>query len=652
MDPELRKLLETAQRAREAGVSMEEINKALQGRGAPNFAELSAMAQPKEPPKKPSLMRQIGLIMEGRFSEDQPPFGTSGTIQEQLQPQADVTRMVGRGATLGLLEEALAIPRLLPGGKTWGEARQEGQEETARARERLGPGLSFASEMTGAGMIPGRAAAALVSRGPSIASKMGRASGVGAGVGATVGAADAPGEDLGLRTVTGTVLGATFGAALPLAGAILTVPGKIASIIWGVFSPTRAGQRVSRAHLRALGKVLSRSPEELETEFARQYTRRPGLVTPADTDPLIGAVAQTQAPAASGKVTPLVERVQARPIGRGERLAEDLPGLTRTGRLETAQAAAQGRLTALSPQLYKPLEAAYPSVTDPRLTKFLENPRIKKFWNRVKPDEGEPGLAHWQELRGELQDAINSLQRRGKSFARRRTTGQREELTAILEDIVPGYRAANLQYAQTASTIRAFDTGAKAYKKFMSGDEVTRALGEVQQVAGPDAANAVEAFRHGYVDELVRGLLAKSGKSTAQRLASMNASQQQALRAVFPDEGSFSEFLERAVLENRLSTLDIRTGARAVQMASEGGVQSGLVSPFVGLRYIALRELFRRGGPEKLRAAADATLTKLLSTDPGAMARLTAAMRAPGGGGPGLLTGALPGPVSGLLQRR
>lgn len=660
MDPELQRLFQAAQRAREDGVSLEEVNKALEGRGAPNFAELSAMAQPKEPPKKPSLLRQLGTaLVTGRFPGEQGgAFGVAPAprnleeMREQLQPQADVARMVGRGATLGLLEEATALPALMPGGRTYGEARQAGQEETAAARERLGRGLSFASEMTGAGMLPGRAAAALVSRAPTIAGKVGRTSALGAGVSATVGAADAPVEDIGLRTVSGAALGAVFGAALPLAGALLTVPAKIGSIIWGVFSPTAAGQRVARGQLRELGKMLGRSPKELEAEFARQYARRPGLVTPADVDPLIAGLAQSRAPAASGRVAPLVEGVQARPIGRGQRLAEDLPGLTQTGRLEAAQAATQGRLDVLGPKLYKPLEAAYPSVTDPRLTQFLKNPKIAKFWNRVKPERGEPGLAHFQELRGELTDALTSLQRKGKSFARRRMAGQRAELTAILEDIVPGYRAANLQYAQTASTIRAFDEGARAYKKFLSGDEVTRAIGEAQKAAGPEAANAVEAFRHGYVDELVRGLLSKSGKTTAQRLASLNASQRQALRAIFPDEAGFSEFLERAALENRLSALDLKTGTQAIRLAQEGGVQAGLASPFVGLRYIAMRELFRRAGPEKLRAVADATLTRTLANDPAAMSRLTAAMRAPGGGGAGLLTGALPGPISGLLQNR
>ena len=133
MDPELQRLFELAQRARKGGVSLEEINKALQGRGAPNFAELSTMAQadqrPKEPPMKPSLLSEIGAVLStGRMPFELPAaFGLPATrnlqeMRERAQPPIDMLRMGARGASLGLLEEGMALPALIPGGKTFGEA--------------------------------------------------------------------------------------------------------------------------------------------------------------------------------------------------------------------------------------------------------------------------------------------------------------------------------------------------------------------------------------------------------------------------------------------------------------------------------------------------------------------------------------------------
>lgn len=673
MDPELRKLLELAQRAKAGGVSDADIDKALKGRGAPNFAALTRMAQgPREPPLKPSFLQRIGTALTAGPTQAASPgadlAATRARLSEQrlrgqLQPQADLSRMVGRGMTLGLFEEIAAAPRLVTGlfgGKTFGEARQAEQEKTAAARERLGPGGSFAAEMAGALAIPGKAGAEFVKRGASIIGKMGRGSALGAGVGGVVGAADAPtaeGETgIGIRTVGGTVVGATFGAALPLAGALLTVPGKIASIIWGVFSPSASGRRIAQQQLKEIGKGIGRSPQDLEAEFARQQARRPGLVTPADVDPIFGAVAQTRAPASSGAVRPLVERVQGRTTGRGVRLSRDLPELTKTQRLDVAKEVAEGRVAQLRVQLYQPLEKAWPDIVDPRIARLVKHVDVAPLWQKVRPRAGKQpaSLRHLQDLRDEMQDFIDSTAQTTKhgkpTRASRAMKDLREELTETLNDIIPGYRAANLRYWQANESIRAFDAGARAFKKTWSGDEVTRAIADLQQAVGPEeAGNALTAFRHGYVDELTRSLLSKSKKATARRLADFDESERQALRAIFPNEQNFQEFMERAVLENRLSALNIRTGAGAVQVG-EGGVQAGLASPFVGLRFLALRELFRRAGPEKTRAAADATLTRLLSTDPQAMARLTAAMRAPGGGGAGLLTGALPGPISGLLQ--
>lgn len=676
MDPELQQIFELAQRAKAGGVSNADIDKALKGRGAPSFAELTRMAQaPQEPPLKPSLLSRIGtqlrLGMEGRFTEGAPPsFGgivpdRDKSIAENLQPTADMLRMVERGLTLGGSEEARAGVRSLisrlPGGPEtigFGEARQESMRETEAARERLGPGAAFAGEMTGAVTLPAKLGAEVVARGASIGGRMGRGAGVGAVVGGGVGALETPtGEDLGRSVIPGAVGGAAivgaFGLAAPLVGAMFTVPKRIASVLFGPLSPTSAGMRAHREEMRALGTLVKRrGSRDLEADFAAQYARRPGLVTPADIDPQIGAFAQARAPAATGKVSPLTEMVQRRGVGRGERLQQELPGFAKTGDLEAAKAAAQVRLDALSPQLYKPLEAAYPSVTDPRLTRFLANPRIKKFWNKVKPGEGEPtGLEHWQELRGELSDAISAAKGKNKSFARRRFQRQHEDLTGILEDVVPGFRAANLRFYQTAEGIRQFDTGAQAVKKAWSGEKVERHLAQTQQATGPEADFAVDAFRHGYVDQLATKLLSPTGgKTTAQRLAQMNNSQRRALQAAFGNnKAGFEEFLERAMLEDRLSALRLPTGARAV-LPGTGTIESGLASPIVGPRFQVIREFFRTARPVREAAAADASLTKVLSADPQAMARLVAAMRPPGGGGAGFLTAGLPLPIRGLLQ--
>lgn len=181
------------------------------------------------------LQRVVARETHGERAMTREPDGTLRTAEGNVAgapvrgesvsgAQAFMTGL-GQGATGGFSDELAgavgALPRLLPGGESYGDARrrltEEQREFIGRARDER-PRATLVGDLAGGALVPGLGTGAAAARGAGIGGKVLRGALAGAGSGAAAGAGYADG-DLGARArgaAAGGAVGLGAGAVLPL----------------------------------------------------------------------------------------------------------------------------------------------------------------------------------------------------------------------------------------------------------------------------------------------------------------------------------------------------------------------------------------------------------------------------------------------------
>jgi hypothetical protein len=473
----------------------------------------------------------------------------------------DLLRGGAMGATAGLAswlaESGISGPVNVPGAPGARGPMLERVQEFRSAH----PAAAMASEITGAS-LPG-AMAGPVAAGRGILPKIGSGITTGAAYGALAGAGEARGlAEVPERMFAGAGVGAAAGGTIGTVAAGLTelIPA-FTRAIWGRVAPKVAGTVAGRA---AVSEALERAgmrPEDITSGVRQLESVRPGMGTIADLDETMRRLTRSAVTEASGPIEGAVQQVRGRVMGAGERLAEDVRQLTGfRAPAPVARETAEARLASRGRELFRPIEEAYPRLPDdPRIADFLKNPDVAAIWGRVRPRTKKDlpiSFAHVQALRQRLVGARGAALKSGDPALAQLYKDSRRYLDDVLDEIIPEFRAANQGYARTATTVKAFGMGAKAFTRSLPGDAVERELTQLAKDAAEESPRALEAYRHGMVDELVNRLLkAPRGRDVGGQMLSLGPSQRTALRAAFGTPDAFEQFMERAAVEGKFSAL-------------------------------------------------------------------------------------------------
>jgi hypothetical protein len=451
---------------------------------------------------------------------------------------------------------------------------------------------------------------------------MKQAAGFGGATGAVAGAGAAPTvEDIPMSALIGGGVG--MGAGMGLQAA-LSAGGALGSgalnMIAGRFAPEAVGRAGARANVRQMIARSGTTTEEALHELARQEQMRPGLAVPADVHPLLAESLRKagRQGVTDPDVVQLVSRVRNRVLGAAERLTDDLDDLTGFGgktRVE-AQAANQARLDRLGDELYGELRAQPGFFQDPELTTFLDRPDVAGVWRRLRPIAGkdEPGFREFHNLRRRLYGEGRAAERAGNTELMRDMYQHAEELTDILERMSPGFKAANREFAQTAQTVSAFDRGARALRRNIGEEGVQAELADIASRAGPQADDAIEAFRRGAVDELQQQMLnMPEGINVGGKIQAMSPRREAVVRSLFDTPEEFMDFMERATIENGFHELKrMSIGDPALAEAGSDLLRSARTSVFWS-KMAAVLNYISKGSPRVSEAQRNEYVRLLLT---------------------------------------
>ena len=400
-----------------------------------------------------------------------------------------------------------------------------------------------------------------------------RAAGIGAGFAGVEGAGRAEGG-IGARlrgaAASGTV-GAVVGAPLPFAGRL------IGGLARGVTDVVRPGAAASRLAKEETGAAIS----DIGFDAARRRLRereiaRPGLQTVGDLSP------QTQlllddAVTGNRQVSEAAEALLGRrQRGQAARIIRDLEEVTGgPPQVRRAIADHESELSRLGARLYEPLRAAFPRIGPEGLTRiprgaagagqfispaqsgriraFLERPIIRNAFRQVNEREAmavenvaAPSFAQLQAIRKKLGRAGNRLVAQNDRAGAREFFEAHSQLTKLMEDVIPGYGAANRAYARLASVGDALKEGAKAWKN--SPAEITERLAFFERTGGRRAADSYRlSMTEALIDDL-RGIA--SNRNAARQFTDASIDFAAQLRAIMPGSEALETLLKRTELES------------------------------------------------------------------------------------------------------
>lgn len=600
---ELQKLLAAANRAKADGVALQDINASLQSRVGMDYdALVKAVQQQTPPPRTP--ISTANLLLSGLQ-------GATGDFGDEL---------------LGALASGKTGVRMLlaPLDPRYRKNRNLVRQMDERFRQEH-KGADLAARLYG-GLLPAIATGGIA--GPAGGAGLLHNIGTGATVGAVFGGIQGAGAanelaDVPAESAKGAAYGGVLGGGVGLLSGLVEPVAGVFNSARRVFFPRAAGVRDAVNEIRQVAQRTGLSAADLQRAIRVAQSRRPGIAVPADASLAFGRLIRANVNEASGNIERTIQQVTGRTAGSGERLAQDVRKLAGFGdrSASTAQAAVQAEQRATAQRLYRPLEERFATMPKNKaLDELLQEPDVAPLWRKVRPRAGKTehsgGFSHFQTLRQEMSDEIVSLQRNGRGFAARRMGELRDRLTQELEELVPGFRAANRAYYQTQRTIDAFDQGAEAVKKKFSGPTIAEDLSTITRQAGDEAPRAIEAYRHGMVDEqLTRLLNLSTNRDAGKTFIVMGPEQREALRAVFPSERSFAEFIERALLENRFSVLqNLTVGNSTTAQQVSDLLRSSRTAGFWGVKAAFLNWL-ARPNPAAASARADAISRLLLSSE-------------------------------------
>lgn len=518
--------------------------------------------------RKGKSIAQIDAVLEGVTYRDLVKL--AGSHKLDVQPERvpppirtrDLLRSGGQGLTLRFLDELAGVgAAMVPGGKNYTQARDEVRVNDAnfRADHPTADALANIYGALPAALVTGAATAPMA--GAGMAGRVATSVGTGALFGGVAGAGDAETmSEVPMEAAKGAVGGAVLGG-----GAGLLAEGASA---------------VAPMARRALGAVAPKTAGEL-TAGADVATR-----------------------AASAGTTP-----EKFVLNQNTGIVADLRELTGfPGPADAAKEAAMRKLAAVGKQLFAPLDQAYPVLASKELDDVVTHPAVEGIWKNIvgKRVKGQQGFPEYQTLWRRLENEVKKLRKSGDTDLAREVGELRESLTEAIEDVAPGFRAATRGYAKTATTVSAFDLGARAYTKKLGGRAVSRQLVDIARKAGSEAQAAIEAYRHGMVDEMSRAIArAPRTNNVGQSIVRMGKDRIDALRILFPEPGSFETFMAQAAERGQLTALQNATLAAAQPAAAEAGSgwrsivkkQFAPSDAYQSARSGALESAFRRGVP-------------------------------------------------------
>ncbi len=464
------------------------------------------------------------------------------------------------------------------------------EQDIAQRRE-AEPGTSLAIEAGTAGALGG-VAAPLFRGATTIPQVVTRGAGLGTVAGGLAGAGEAPPGQRAEGALMGGTIGAFIGAGAPL-----------------VLSATAAGLRNAVGRIRgqttqrnAADRVLAAlDAEEITLDQARQRLNELGVeATLADvsgeTRRLLRA-ASTDPGRASAQTRQILE---ARTEGQGRRILDELEQAlpVSTSFQGTVDDLVTQRATAARP-LY---EAAYqvdiPFTED--LQRLFRRPAIRRAWETaqelaanediVLPQlfvRGADGELTLQTVNAPVMPAIDFIKRALDDIvetSRDQLTGKvvgdrarsvatvRRELLELVDEINPTYRLARQAFAGPSGSLDALHLG----RRFARGDPEI-----LQRQLDRLSPNDQAFFRMGVAEGIREQVLrTPDGVNAARRIAG-NELARERLRAVFPDDASFRQFIAAMDAETeffKTSNMALGGSPTAPRLAETQSLAEPLVS--------------------------------------------------------------------------
>ena len=238
-------------------------------------------------------------------------------------------------------------------------------------------------------------------------------------------------------------------------------------------------------------------------------------------------------------------------------------------------------------------------------------------------------MEHFRTLRTRLRSQADASERAGDTARAAHLRRSATKLDDILEHEVPEFRAANRQYYEANRTIEAFGLGADAYKKALRGGRLRDVVSDLRERAGGQAEEAMEAFRHGAVDEALNLVLdpRRRGRDIGLTMGRLVSGDESAgvLKDVFESQGQLQEFIERMILEDGFTLLrNLRVG-NLITAQRGSALARTLQNREVQGTFAALWKTLSEPDPEIIHEIAN-VITDLLTTPGETAAKRVAAV--------------------------
>jgi hypothetical protein len=544
-------------------------------------------------------------------------YGFADYIKLVTSIDTDVTpRNVGRSAAQGALAEWADELAGLAGGNA----------EEMRLRDEMFHGAHPKTDA--AFRIGGAVAAGLAVPGTVGARTIGQAAGRGALIGGLYGGAQGAGAgETTEERVTGGARGAGLGA---VSGAVL--PAVVGTGRLATSPVARAERRVAHAVKKSGG------PAGVQQALQRHVDAGRGDdVMLGDLSDRLRAEADFAANANDDVLTSLAERVRSRQANANDRVLQDVKDVAPSGdanhvrrleqlkdqRLEWANspegfAGLRERGKTLAGQVVEDSEQGVMMASPYRggeggedLASLLNQPKVRQAWRDAQEagligkerDLSAPSFEKLQNVKFDLDDAVEEAFKRGKTNLARRLKDAREVLETEMETRLPGYRAVNAQYAAMKRVERALEDGAEAWRVNDS-----RKLAEQIKGLSPEE---LSEFRYGMASQLLEDLRgAALNRSKATEFLNGGATMQKKLEVVFDNKKTFDAFMARVASEAELAKMRGPVGgsATARRLTAQGfdPAEIALNSATGGFEQAALGAVARAGRGALARRTAGA----------------------------------------------
>lgn len=523
---------------------------------------------------------------------------------QQQGPEVSKLESAGRGAlqglTMGFSDElyggAMGIKEALTGSGTFRQGYDKSIEEVRAANKQAqaaNPWIYGLGEVAGGVAVPGGLArmgvrgALARTAGQGMGARMLAGAREGAAYGAVAGAGHGEGgiAERAPSAALGAGLGAAVGAvAPPLVDAGAAVARSVATPIRAAMQPRQvAREKVAESLMRDVGQQLT--PFDAMSRVSRRLAADPGMMLAdaggENTRNLLRAAAN-QASAGAQRLNRSLDVRQAGQWHRISNYVENVLGGQRFGQHQATRAAQQAaQANTAYGQAY-----AVPFADDAQreITQFIANrPYMQRLFDLTQQNvQGMRGtqsnLNPWEMLhrtRMQIDRQMRQLRRGQPDPVANWTTNDlaqlRREFTALMERHNGQFGAANRQFADHETIMRAADEGREIFKNAPIEDLAQAMARHAQE--GPAVASA---FRLGAGRSLIGDLM--RGNKLRDRTENIFSSpdMEQRLQVLFPTQRQLREFQRRLIIEakkadTRKAVQGNSTTAKQLMQSEEAG---------------------------------------------------------------------------------